>query len=74
MLLPHAGELSMEVVNSRREAQAAVQSSSFQQLITPLKIPGVHDGYRLLSQVADKIIAGKNRDGKLVVANIIRVC
>ena len=60
MLSPHAGELSLKIVSNRQEAQGAVQTSSFQQLITSLKIPGVHDGYRFLSQVANKVIAGKN--------------
>jgi CheY-like chemotaxis protein len=59
MLSPYAATLSLHIVNSRKEALAALEKGSFQQVVTSLKIPGVSDGYRFLSQIVNKIIEGK---------------
>jgi CheY-like chemotaxis protein len=59
MLSPYAATLSLHIVNSRKEALAALEKASFQQVVTSLKIPGVSDGYRFLSQIVNKIIEGK---------------
>ncbi len=60
MLSPYIATLSLHVVNNRTEALEALQTSLFQQIVTPLKIPGVNDGYRFLSQIVNKVIEAKN--------------
>jgi CheY-like chemotaxis protein len=60
MLSPHAAILHLHPVNNRKEALAALEKASFQQIVTSLKIPGVSDGYRFLSQIGNKVVEGKN--------------
>ncbi|MFH0785707.1 MAG: hypothetical protein V2B20_27685 [Pseudomonadota bacterium] len=69
MLSPHAATLKVHIVNSRREALAVLEKTSFEQIITSLKIPGVNDGYRFLSQIVNKVIVS-NKIIALVDQNI----
>ncbi len=59
MLSPYSATLSLHFVNNRKEALATLEMTSFQQVVTSLKIPGVSDGYRFLSQIVNKKIDGK---------------
>lgn len=63
LLTPSIDGLLLESVENRRQALVALETRRFSQLITGLKIPGVSDGYRLLSQ-----IAGKTLDGDRIIA------
>lgn len=56
MLSPHAAILKVRMVNNRKEALTALEKASFEQIITSLRIPGVNDGYRFLSQIVNKAI------------------
>ncbi len=56
MLSPHAATLNVRMVNNRKEALVALEKTSFGQIITSLRIPGVNDGYRFLSQIVNKVI------------------
>ena len=59
LLLPYAATLSLQSVKNRKEALAALEKASFQQIITSLRIPGVSDGYRFLAQIANKALESK---------------
>ncbi|MDK9707408.1 MAG: hypothetical protein OEL83_10195 [Desulforhopalus sp.] len=59
-LAPHAATVKLHVVASRKEAIAVLELSTFQKIITALKIPGVADGYRFLQHLATKITDKKN--------------
>ena len=59
LLSPHAATLSVHLVKNRKEALAALEKASFQQIVTSLRIPGVSDGYRFLAQVVNKAVESK---------------
>ena len=59
LLASHGEGVLLHSVDNRREALPVLEERRFTQLITALRIPGVSDGYRLLSQVAGKVLDGR---------------
>lgn len=60
MLTPHGETLQLHVVANRQGAMLALEQSWFQLVVTSLKIPGVSDGYRLVSYLLKNGFDGKN--------------
>jgi hypothetical protein len=55
-LAAYKTKVDFNAVNNRMEALAAMEKSSFQFIITSLKIPRLSDGYRFLSQITGKLM------------------
>jgi uncharacterized protein (UPF0254 family) len=54
LLSDHINTFDFTFVENRKEAGIALKQSSFDQVVTALKIPRISDGYVFLGQIVDK--------------------